>query len=187
MKLSSRFGRYVALAFYYAFVAKIPNALGGLACRRWLCRRIFAEMGREVHIAENVYFGTGANIVARDHASFGKNMKIYGSAPIELGVHCIIGPDVTLVTGDHRVKLDARGNRWIMNSQRGIVIGDYTFVCANVTVTGGVTVGPSALVAAGAVVTNDVDEGWMYGGIPAKRIRELEEYQPGRDVNYLQG
>ena len=55
-----------------------------------------------------------------------------------------------------------------------VVIGDGVWLCANVTVTPGVTIAPRIIVGAGSVVTKDlVKEGWLYGGIPAKPIKPL--------------
>ena len=184
---SSRIAQVVATATYYAIARHVPNRLGGTRIRGVLCRHIFKEMGINVHIAENVYFGRGSNIIALDNASLGKNMKIYGAAPVVLGVHCIVGPDVTLVTGDHRVKIDATGQRHVLNLDRPITVGDYTFVCANTTVVGGVTLERNSLVAAGSVVTRDVEAGWMYGGVPARKIRPLERLDPGTDGDYVAG
>jgi acetyltransferase-like isoleucine patch superfamily enzyme len=40
----------------------------------------------------------------------------------------------------------------------------------------GVTIGPNAIVAAGAVVTKDVAEGDVVGGVPAKKIGSVADY-----------
>ena len=54
---------------------------------------------------------------------------------------------------------------------RPIVIEDDVWIGANVTVVGGVRVGRGAVVAAGAVVTKDVEQYAIVGGVPAKLIR----------------
>ena len=59
-----------------------------------------------------------------------------------------------------------------------IVIGENVWIGANATVTPGVTIGDSAVVAAGAIVTKDVPPNVIVGGVPAKIIREIKMEEP---------
>ena len=54
---------------------------------------------------------------------------------------------------------------------RPVVIGDDVWIGANAVILPGVTIGRHAVVAAGAVVTQDVPENTLVGGVPAKLIR----------------
>lgn len=51
---------------------------------------------------------------------------------------------------------------------REIFIGD------NVTILPGVTIGDNVVVAAGAVVTKDVPDNCVVGGVPARKIKDIE-------------
>ena len=53
-----------------------------------------------------------------------------------------------------------------------VVIGDRAWLSARVTVLPGVTIGEGAVVAAGAVVTRDLEPWGLYGGIPARRLHD---------------
>ncbi len=61
-----------------------------------------------------------------------------------------------------------------------IKICKYARIGANVTITPGVTIGEGAVVAAGSLVNKDVPPYTLYGGVPAKLIKEIdpETYQP---------
>ena len=54
-------------------------------------------------------------------------------------------------------------------------IEDKAWLGSNVTVLPGVTIGEGAIVAAGAVVTKDVEPGTIVGGVPSKLIRKVSE------------
>lgn len=57
-----------------------------------------------------------------------------------------------------------------------IYIGDNCNISWNVTIMPNVRIGNNCVIAAGAIVTKDVPDGMVYGGIPAKKIQTVEEY-----------
>ena len=65
-----------------------------------------------------------------------------------------------------------------------IEIMDNVFVGANSTIIGGVRIGPNAIVAAGAVVTKDVPENSVVGGVPARVLCSLDDYLNKRENQY---
>jgi len=54
------------------------------------------------------------------------------------------------------------------------VVGNDVWIGGNVTILPGVTIGNNVVVAAGAVVTKDIPDNTLVGGVPAKKIRDLE-------------
>jgi acetyltransferase-like isoleucine patch superfamily enzyme len=60
-----------------------------------------------------------------------------------------------------------------------VVISDRVFLDARATILPGITVGESAVVAVGAIVTKDVEPFTIVGGIPARSIGEHS-----RDLSY---
>lgn len=57
------------------------------------------------------------------------------------------------------------------NSNYSIVIGNDVWICENVMLMQGITIGDGAIVAAGAIVTKDVPPFAVVGGVPAKFLR----------------
>jgi acetyltransferase-like isoleucine patch superfamily enzyme len=54
-----------------------------------------------------------------------------------------------------------------------IIIGEYVWLGVNVVVLAGVKIGDGAVLAAGSVVTKSVPSGQLWGGVPARLIREV--------------
>lgn len=69
-----------------------------------------------------------------------------------------------------------------------VTIGDDVWIGANVTILAGVTIGPRAIIAAGAVVTRSFPEGHVIiGGVPAREIRRLPARTEGESASLEHG
>jgi len=109
------------------------------------------------------------------HTSIGKNVFInfdcvlldLGGITIEDGV--FIGPKVSLLTEGHPLSPEQRHSLTVAP----ICIKRKAWIGANATILQGVTVGENAVVAAGAVVTKNIPDNTVVGGIPAKIIKTL--------------
>jgi acetyltransferase-like isoleucine patch superfamily enzyme len=115
----------------------------------------YINLGIFTHIGKNVFI---------NHACTFLDM---GGITIEDNV--MIGPKVSLITEGHPVNPSERK----MLMVKPVVIKRNAWIGAGVTILPGVTIGENSVVAAGAVVSKDVPENSIVGGVPAKLIRNL--------------
>lgn len=132
--------------------------------RFWLGRRSVVES----YCCINNAVG---DIVIGDHTRIGIHCTIIG--PVCIGNHVNLAQGITVTALNHNFadtnkRIDEQGI-----STQPVVIGDDVWIGANAVILPGVTVGSHSVVAAGAVVTKDVPENCVVGGVPAKIIKQL--------------
>jgi acetyltransferase-like isoleucine patch superfamily enzyme len=90
---------------------------------------------------------------------------------VKIGKYCSIAPGVVIVGSNHKFDNTEVFIKEQGITIKGIVIEDDVWIGANVTVLDGVKIGKGAIIAAGSVVTKDVNEYYIVGGIPAKVLK----------------
>jgi acetyltransferase-like isoleucine patch superfamily enzyme len=96
---------------------------------------------------------------------------IYGGSGVIIGNNVMIAPHCMIAAGNHDYKQINKPIRHAYNLSKGpIVIENSVWVGANSTITDGVTIGHDAVVAAGSVVTKNVEPWDIVGGSPASVI-----------------
>ena len=83
----------------------------------------------------------------------------------------LIGPQVKLVTENH--PLDPATRKGLIT--KPIVIKQNAWIGAGATILPGVTIGENSVVAAGAVVSKDVPDNTVVGGIPARILKNINK------------
>ena len=111
------------------------------------------------------------DVVIGDYTRIGIHNTIIG--PVTIGSHVNLAQGITITALNHNFedknkRIDEQGV-----STKPVVIGDDVWIGANAVILPGVTIGKHAVVAAGAVVTTDVPENTVVGGVPAKVIKKL--------------
>jgi acetyltransferase-like isoleucine patch superfamily enzyme len=116
----------------------------------------YTDFGKNITIGKNVFINSGCHF--QDQGG------------IVIGDNTLIGHNVVLATINH--DLNPLNNR--KNHYASINIASNVWIGSNATVLPGVTIGEWAVIAAGAVVTNDVPPNTVAGGVPAKVIKTVE-------------
>ena len=139
-------------------------------------QEIFRELtGREINDTFRLIppFNTdfGKNIHIVDNLLINANCNMQDQGGIYIGDDVLIGHNACLLTFNH--DLDPEKRQGLHPSP--IHIGNKAWLGSNVTVLPGITIGEGAIVAAGAVVTKDVEANTVVGGVPAKFIKNIDD------------
>lgn len=118
-----------------------------------------------------------------DNCSLNSNVQL-GAAQgtIHIGDNVLIGPNTVLRAADHGFA--GSSSPRTQPHQRGtILVEDDVWIGANCVVTRNVTIGRGAVVAAGSVVTRDIESNVVAGGIPARIIRRRTSGDVSEEVD----
>jgi acetyltransferase-like isoleucine patch superfamily enzyme len=141
--------------------------------RRFFYRLAGIKIGKGSSIHTYLRFFDPKNIEIGDDTIIGDHVFLDGRDKLVIGNHTDIASYVLIYNSQHDV--DSTDFRAVL---KPIVIGDYVFIGPRAIILPGVTLGKGAVVAAGAVVTCDVGEFEVVGGIPAIKIRERNNKNP---------
>lgn len=106
---------------------------------------------------------------SRGESKIGRYLKVYFGSherPLKIGNNVSIAGEVRIYTMEHDI--DSPDFAEIAGP---VVIDDYVVVGTRVIILPGVHIHKGAVVASGAVVTHDIGEYEVFGGVPAKFIR----------------
>lgn len=113
------------------------------------------------------------------HIYLGKNVFINSycyfmdGASITLGDNVFVGPFCGFYTANHPLTYQKRNQG--LEKALPITIGNNVWLGANVSIMPGVTIGEGCVIAAGSVVTKDVDANTLVAGVPAKIVKLIDQ------------
>jgi maltose O-acetyltransferase len=125
----------------------------------------YIHMGARFYMPQGVEIGNGTII--------GDNCFLDGRAQLKIGNNVDIASQVLIYNSEHDIHSEG-----FDPIEEPVEIGDYVFVGARAIILPGVKIGRGAIVAAGAVVTANVKEFEIVGGVPAKVIGERKNKNP---------
>lgn len=112
----------------------------------------------------------GAHLVLGKNSFINSDCKIRCHDEIIIGDDCAISHDFTVMDSDAH---ELNGSR----NTRPVHIGNHVWIGTRVTILSGVSVGDGSVIAAGALVTEDVPAGVLVGGVPAKVLKDKVEWK----------
>jgi acetyltransferase-like isoleucine patch superfamily enzyme len=140
--------------------------------RRILAQRIFKRCGEGVIFHHNVLFSNGSNITIGEHSLVNRYVMLDDRADLDIGSFVMVSAGVTIETHTHPFADFSLPIAYAGRDGRPVSVGDNTVLGYNTVVMAGVQIGYRCIVGANSVVTKDVPDYTVVGGVPAKRIKE---------------
>lgn len=164
---------YNYLADFFLFLAYLGLMVPSHHFRRFILRLGGAKIGRGATVHTGCRFFSLKNLRIGEDTIIGNNAFLDGRAPLIIGSHVDIASEVMIYNSEHDLESADFKAR-----EESVEIGDYVFIGPRAIILPGVKIGKGAVVAAGAVVTKDIPEFKIAGGVPAKEIGERKNKNP---------
>ncbi|WP_051640851.1 DapH/DapD/GlmU-related protein [Thiomicrorhabdus sp. Milos-T2] len=121
------------------------------------------------------------NYFRRQGVKIGKNCRLLGAISIGSEPHLIkIGDDVSITES---IFITHDGGGWVFKNEndwprfyKEIKIGNKVFIGTRCIITPGAVIEDNVVIGAGSLVHGTLESGWVYAGIPAKKIKTINEY-----------
>lgn len=146
--------------------------------RRFFYRLAGVKIGKGSALHMHARFYNPSNIIIGNDTIIGEGAVLDGRDILHIGNHVDIASEVMIYNAKHDIH-----SEHFSAVQAPVRIGDYVFIGPRAIILPGVTLGKGCAVAAGAVVTADVLDYEIVGGIPAKKIGERKV----KDLHYTLG
>lgn len=132
-----------------------------------------AKIGQNSFIRAGSYIAFPKNLEMGQESKINDACRLYLFERLSIGNNVEIGPEFLVYTGEHHFSDPDKPLTKQGTHHAPVRIDDDVYMGARVTILKGVHVQSRTIIAAGSVVTNNLESGYIYGGVPAKKIKKL--------------
>lgn len=165
------FKKKIAFVFYKVFASWQPESRRSKfakGLRVFFGSKVLKKCGKKVNIERGAIFGPGVSL--GDNSGIGIRCEIYGE--VVIGKNVMMGPEVVVYTSGHRFdRLDIPMLEQGQIDIKPVMIGNDVWIGRRAMIMPGVMIGDGCVIGAGAVVTKDVPDYAVVGGVPAKILK----------------
>jgi len=164
---------------FIIFIVHIVGIIPSHHIRRFFYRLAGMQIGKGTSIHMGLTLYETRNIRIGEDTIIGEGCTLDGRGKLVIGNHVDIASEVMIYNAEHDIN-----DPYFSPITEPVVIEDYVFIGPRAIILPGVTIKRGSVIGAGAVVTKDVAENQIVGGVPAKIIGERKvtehNYKLGR-------
>lgn len=130
-------------------------------------------------IGKNIFIGDYVRLKNIQYLSIGDNFSVHEFSyldcigGVKIGNNVSIAHNCSLVSFDHTWNEQDLPIKYNSTICQEIIIGDDVWIGCGVRILSGSVIEDRVIVAAGAVVKGNLETGYLYGGIPARKLKKL--------------
>jgi acetyltransferase-like isoleucine patch superfamily enzyme len=143
-------------------VAEIPSHTLRLSFYRHV---MGFEIGKRSFIFMGASFDCGGGFHLGNHSVINERCRLDNRGTLRIGNNVSVSSEVCILTADHDPQSESFAGR-----NRVVEIEDYVFIGTRALILPGCRIGRGAIVAAGSIVTRNVEPSAIVAGNPAKTI-----------------
>ena len=141
--------------------------------REALLKELLGGTGQRLTVEPGFRCDYGSNITVGEDFYANFNLVILDVAPVTIGDHVMIAPNVSIYTAGHPLHPDSRNSGYEYG--QSVTIWDDVWIGGSVVILPGVTIGRGAVIGAGSVVTKDIPPMVLAVGNPCRVLRPITE------------
>ncbi|WP_373752553.1 sugar O-acetyltransferase [Neisseria weixii] len=138
-----------------------------------IMRRLLGKTPEQFYITQPFWCDYGYNIEIGANFYANHNLVILDGAKVSFGDNVFIAPDCGFYTAGHPVDAERRNQG--LEYAHPITVGDNVWIGGGVKVMPGVRIGSNVVIAAGSIVTKDITDNVIAGGVPCKVLRPITD------------
>lgn len=143
-------------------IASVPSSRLRHAFYRYVMQ---IDLARTAHVFSGLWLDCRGHLKIGENSVINQRCRLDNRGGITIGANVSISPEVHILTADH----DVHSVR-LIGRTHPIHIEDHVFIGSRAMILPGVTLGSGCAVAAGSVVTKNVEPQTIVAGVPAKPI-----------------
>lgn len=165
--------QYIPTPFKKVSYTLFPNEKVRILLRYFNLKSASNNIGQNIYIASNVIIKNSQKLALGNNFSLHEFSYLDAIGGITIGNNVSIAHNCSLVSFEHTWNNNKVSIKYNPTINQEIIIGNDVWIGCGVRILSGAVIGNRVVVAAGAVVKGSLESGYLYGGVPARKLKKL--------------